>query len=229
MIETAKYAEALHTSVNSAVVFTGTGTDDLTYSGSCYFATARSYRVQIDSTAETYRWSNDGGATWEASGQDIFVNLPIELINAEGEKEGIIIKFGSRTGHVNTDRWDFSTTGQVVPDTDTALGSGKCSHHSEYVILKGEYSKGTETGIDIYFTLPISINGSVLYRPSRPTEAGSGLLIHSPEVFELQASANFNYIFSTCGNPFYKIYAVKKGGAVSGLFTLFHQLHRVIK
>jgi hypothetical protein len=228
MLETALYAEALHTSVNGAVAFTGTGTNDLTYSGSCYFATSRSYRVQMDGT-RTYKWSNDNGATWEATLQPVYAGLPVALVNAQGEKEGISIIFAGIAGHISGDLWNFTTTGQVVPNTDTAMSGGKCTHGAENIILKGEYSKGTETGLQIYFTLPISINGSVLYRPSLPTGAGGGLLIHSPEVFELQSSANFTYVFSTSGNPFYKIYAVKKGGTVSGLFTLFHEVHRTIK
>jgi len=228
MLERVQYIEALHTSVNGAVSFSGTGTNNLTYSGSCYFATARSYRVQIDGS-ETYKWSNDNGATWEKTAQPIFAGQFIELINAEGEKEGISIRFASASGHVATDYWNFATTGQVVPNTDTAIGAAKCAQGSEYVILKGEYSKGTETGLDIYFTLPRSLYGNVLYRPSRPTDAGSGLLIHSPEVFELTASGNFSYTFSTNGSQFYKIYAVKKGGTVSGLFTLFHEQYRVFK
>jgi hypothetical protein len=214
--------ESLHTSVKGAVVFTGTGTNDLTVSGSCNFATARQYVVAIDSTSETFKWSNDNGATYEQTAQTIVAGLPFKLVNAEGEDEGISIRFASRTGHVATDNWVFNTTGQVVPNTATLLGVGQCSQGAESIIFKGEYSKGTETGLQIYVVAPLSINGSVLYRPSRPQAMGAGGLLHYPEYWEFDASASFSFDWETRGNQFYKIYAVKKGGTVSGLFTLLH-------
>ncbi len=228
MWEISKNSEALHQGVFSAITFVGTGTNDLTVSGKGAFATTRQYKIVIDGT-ETYKWSNDNGATYEAVNQPILIGLPIDITDANGDKEEVTIRFASRTGHVVTDAWTFTTTGQVVPNTDTLIGTAQCTRGAESVILKGEYSKGTETGIDFYFTVPRIISGSILYRPSRPTDTGAGLLVHYPEVFELTVSGNFSFIFETMGNPYYKIYAVKKLGTVSGLFTLFHEQHTIFK
>lgn len=224
MWETVKELAALHTSVNSAVSFSGTGADDMTVSGSAWFAPSRSYVVKIDGT-ETFKWSNDGGSTWERTLQPIGVNEFVELVNANGEKEGISIRFGSRTGHVLNDQWSFTTTGQVVPDTATLLLSGQVSQGAEVIKLKGEYSKGSETGLQIYIELPASLNGSVAYPPSRPSAAG-GVLLHYPEIFELTASGSFTYTYETNGEPYYRVYAVKKGGTATGLFTLLHSQSR---
>lgn len=228
MWDIVKNSAALHTGVFSVVSFAGTGTNDLTISGTGAFATTRQYKVEIDGT-ETYKWSNDNGATWEATTQPIYTGLIVDLIDANGDKEGVSIRFASRTGHVAADAWTFSTTGQVVPNTDTKLGANQCAHSCDSIIIKGEYSKGTETGIDFYFVCPRTINGSVLYRPSRPTDTGAGLLLHYPEVFELTSSASFSFVFEPMGNPYYQVWAVKKGGTVSGLFTLFHEQHRKVK
>lgn len=224
MWETVKELAALHTSVNSAVSFSGTGTDDMTVSGSAWFAPSRSYVVKIDGT-ETFKWSNDGGSTWERTLQPIGVNEFVELVNANGEKEGISIRFGSRTGHVLNDQWSFTTTGQVVPDTATLLGSGQVNQGSEAIILKGEYLKGTEDGLRIYLELPVSKNGTVAYRPSRPVAAG-GVLVHYPEIFEITSSGSFTYMYETNGASHYRVYAVKKSGVVSGTFTLLHEQNR---
>lgn len=225
MWEKIKQTEALHTGVNSAVVFTGTGTDDMTVSGSSWFAPTRTYWVVADG-AGTYKWSNDGGSTWEKTLQVMTAGEFVELVNADGEKEGIKIRFGSSSGHVVNDKWAFTTTGQVVPTSATLLGSGQVSQNAEAIVLKGEYAKGTEDGLQIYITLPLCKNGTVEYRPSRPAASG-GVLVHYPEVFELSASANFSYTYETNGCEFYKVYAVRKGStACSGTFTLLHEQNR---
>lgn len=225
MWEKIKPSEALHTSQNSAVSFTGTGTDDLTVHGSSSFATTRNYVIEIDGT-ETYKWSNDGGGTWEETAQPIFIGQYISLINAQGEDEGIKIRFSQRVGHVTGDNWAFTTAGQVVPATATALGTGVVVQNADTIIIKGEYVKGAEDGMQIYVTLPRYANGTIEYVPSRPLDV-AGTLIHKQEIFELQSSANFSYIFSTYGNEFYRVYAVKTGVAVpTGVFTLFHEQNR---
>ena len=137
MWDIVRNSEALHTGVLSSVSFTGAGTNDLTISGTGAFASSRSYRVTIDGT-ETYKWSNDGGSTWEATLQPIYAGLIVDLINATGEKEGVSIRFGSQVDHLAGDYWDFTTTGQVVPNTATQLGANQCSHSCDSIIIKGE-------------------------------------------------------------------------------------------
>lgn len=224
MWEKVKELEALHTGVNGTITFTGTGTDDLSVSGSAWFASSRNYVIEIDGT-ETFKWSNDGGTTWERELQPITSGAFVQLVNASGEVEGISIRFASRVGHVIGDNWAFATTGQVVPDTATLLGSGQVNQGSEAIVLKGEYVKGTEDGLRIYLELPVSKNGSVAYRPSRPVAAG-GVLVHYPEIFEITSSGSFTYMYETNGASHYRVYAVKKSGVVSGTFTLLHEQNR---
>lgn len=225
MWENVKASESIHAGVIGSVTFTGTGTDDLSVGGNPEFASARSYVVEIDGT-ETYRWSNDNGVTWEASAQPIEVNVQTYLKNAEGESEGIYIVFGSQAGHVSTDTWAFTTTGQVVPASATLLKKIPCLN-SEIINIKCEYSKGTEDGLRIYVELPRSLNGTVGYPPSRPVVAG-GVMSNYPEIFEVTASSSFTYTYETNGSRYINVYAVRKGvAAVSGLFTVFVEQNRV--
>lgn len=69
----------------------------------CYgYGPVSRYRVQIDAVAtpDTFKWSDDGGATWDATGVAITVGW-ITLNN------GVKIQFDSTTGHTLSDYWDF--------------------------------------------------------------------------------------------------------------------------
>ncbi len=91
-------------SVGSAA-FTGTGLDDMTTGGTFIGSSALNYRVEIDATGtpDTFRWSDDGGSTWDASGVAI-------TGSAQTLYNGVTVTFGATTGHTLADYWDFSTT-----------------------------------------------------------------------------------------------------------------------
>lgn len=86
----------------AAAVFTGSGLDDLTAGDTFNGVGTVSYRVQIDSegTPDTFKWSNDGGSTWEVENVEITGSVQ-ELDN------GVFITFLATTGHTDGDRWDF--------------------------------------------------------------------------------------------------------------------------
>ena len=69
----------------------------------CYgHQSAVHYRVQIDGVAapNTFKWSEDGGVSWDASTVPITGAL-------QSLSNGVKIKFDSLTGHTNADYWDF--------------------------------------------------------------------------------------------------------------------------
>lgn len=85
-----------------AVTFTGTGLDDLTTSGEYHgAATGITLRVEIDGTGtpDTFKWSKDGGSSWEATTVAI-TGSPQHLF------DNVWIDFGATTGHTLADRWD---------------------------------------------------------------------------------------------------------------------------
>ncbi len=97
-----------------AATFTGSGLDDMT-SGGHYTGLESdpiSYRVQIDGTGtpDTFKWSNDGGATWVVTGVNI-------MEAAQHLEDDVKVTFGATTGHTVGDRWDFTVTPSQVLDT----------------------------------------------------------------------------------------------------------------
>lgn len=92
--------------------FTGTGLNDIDSTATAVLDMAypTTYRVSIDSdgTPDTFRWSKDGGSTWEATDVSITGNLQ-ELEN------GVGVIFGATTGHTLGDRWDI----RAVPENTT--------------------------------------------------------------------------------------------------------------
>jgi len=97
-----------------AATFTGSGLNDMT-SGGHYTGLESdpiSYRVQIDGTGtpDTFKWSNDGGATWVVTGVNI-------MGTAQHLEDGVVVTFGATTGHTVGDRWDFTVTPSQVLDT----------------------------------------------------------------------------------------------------------------
>lgn len=92
-----------------AAAFTGTGLDDATSGGTYTGEGLSSFVVEIDGTGtpDTFRWSKDGGATWEASAVAI-------TGAAQALALGVTVAFGATTGHTVGDAWTFTGTGAVV-------------------------------------------------------------------------------------------------------------------
>lgn len=93
----------LLSSVQTAV-FTGTGLNDLTTSGTFTGNTITNYVVEIDGvfTTNTFKWSNDNGVTFQAT------NVPITGSDQLLEN-GVMIKFTATTGHTLQDKWIFNS------------------------------------------------------------------------------------------------------------------------
>ena len=85
--------------------FTGSGSNDLSVSGTFVFEGKKTYIVKIDGTGpETITWSENGGVTWEATGVAISAGVPIVL------SEGISVTFVAAAGHVLNDQWEIAAS-----------------------------------------------------------------------------------------------------------------------
>ena len=87
----------------STPVFTGSGLDDLTAGATYNGYGTINFRVQIDATGtpDTFKWSDDGGGSWEETGVAI-------TGSAQKLNNGVTITFAATTGHTVDDRWDFN-------------------------------------------------------------------------------------------------------------------------
>ena len=225
--------KALHAGVIGTPVFVGTGENDIVVSGTPYFAPSRQYVVTIDSANETFKWSNDNGATWEEEDVSIAAITQAsfyELKNAEGEKEGIKFGFsGGATGHDDTDEWSFTTTGNVVSSTLVAVSAIQANSGAEELIVRGEYSKGTEDGLQLRIYSPLEYNDTVLHRPCRGIDTGDGGLIYKAEYMKLDASGNYMFRFNISGLGLWRLYQIRDGAAaVTGVFTAFGETYKII-
>jgi hypothetical protein len=104
----------------------GTGLNDLAIGGVYEGNSLVNYRVEIDGTnPDTFRWSKDGGNSWEETRE--------EIEDEEQElDDGVSITFGSATGHVFGDQWDFQASPPSISEpvfsgsgvNDMNLGEG---------------------------------------------------------------------------------------------------------
>lgn len=91
--------------------FTGVS-DDITIGGA-YVGHGKltEYVVEIDGTGtpNTFKWSNDGGATWVETGKDcVLSGSPYTL------EEGITVYWASTTGHTMGDKWEWEAGFEIV-------------------------------------------------------------------------------------------------------------------
>ena len=91
--------------------FTGVS-DDITIGGA-YVGHGKltEYVVEIDGTGtpNTFKWSNDGGATWVETGKDcVLSGSPYTL------EEGITVYWDSTTGHTMGDKWEWEAGLEIV-------------------------------------------------------------------------------------------------------------------
>lgn len=131
--------------------FTGSGLDDLTASGSFDELTGETdYVVEIDGegTPDTFKWSNDDGTTWEATG-----------VEATGEAQelenGISITFAADTGHTLGETWSFtaSMTTNPILGLHTLITDAGATKELRVQTTTLEYNNsGTWTSIDAGFT-----------------------------------------------------------------------------
>lgn len=94
-------------------LFTGVGLDDLTPGGTYSGNGSTDFRVEIDASVpspDTFKWSNDGGVTWEATGVAI-------TGAAQTLENGVTITFGAIDGHTVGDLWDFVAGNVDTEDT----------------------------------------------------------------------------------------------------------------
>ena len=111
-------------------VFIGSGLDDLTSGGIFTGSANRSFLIEIDAegTPDTFRWSKDGGVSWDVSTVAI-------TGTAQELTEGITITFLATTGHVLAEQWAFdsfplgtidtSVTNRAIADADAEI-DGYC-------------------------------------------------------------------------------------------------------
>lgn len=100
----AKYLGKFSTKAVNAVTFTGAGLNDATSGGTSTTEQVLTYVVEIDGTGtpDTFKWSDDGGSTWDAT--TVAITGSAQTLN-----NGVTITFAATTGHTSGNKWTFTT------------------------------------------------------------------------------------------------------------------------
>lgn len=110
-----------YSSIN-APVFAGYGMNDLVTGTTATITVDGYYQVKIDTTGspDTFMWSKDNGLTWDPA------NVAITAAVAQTLDEGVVITFGSGTGHSVEDVWSFTAGPRKAVEILSADG-GSCT------------------------------------------------------------------------------------------------------
>jgi phage tail sheath gpL-like len=101
----------------STPIFTGTGLNDLTISGTYTGTTNKVYIIEINTAAtpDTFNWSDNDGSTWTSA--VAMTGSPQLLSN------GVSVDFAATTGHTDEDSWTFNATANVLALTAVNAGT----------------------------------------------------------------------------------------------------------
>lgn len=111
--------------------FNSSGLNDLTLGGSYSGAAPLQYKVQIDGTGspDTFKWSDDGGATWDAT--TVAITGAAQTLN-----NGLTVTFGATTGHTSGDNWSW-TSFQTTSTIDGIYTFYKDTSTTERLFVRG--------------------------------------------------------------------------------------------
>lgn len=101
-----------------APVFVGAGANDLSATVNAYVGTDETFTIEIDDDSgspNTFRWSLDGGSTWEV--EDVEITGAVQEL-----QDGFYVRFASLVGHVVGDVWtvDVQILGDGFTITDAS-------------------------------------------------------------------------------------------------------------
>jgi hypothetical protein len=125
----------------AAVTFTGTGLDDCASGGTFSGSVDTDYVVEVDGTGtpDTFRWSNDGGLTWNTS----TVNM---TGSAQTLENGVQVTFTATTGHTVGDQWAFT----AIVDTFKWSADGGSTWEATGISLTGA-AQALSFGVTVTF------------------------------------------------------------------------------
>jgi hypothetical protein len=114
------------------VAHTGTGLDDMTLTAANTYTghLDATWRVECDGTGtpDTFRWSKDGGTTWQSPETVAIAGAGTSMIL----EDGIAIEFAATTGHTATDYWEFTVAADFTSIAEVVDISGPSFSQSTF-------------------------------------------------------------------------------------------------
>lgn len=176
-----------YTPLVEAVTFVGSGLDDGTSGGTMTGARDLQIEVEIDTlaTPDTFRWSKDGGKTYEA------INVALSL-SAVALVDGVTILWAATTGHTIGDKWTFGGKAgdpQDPNDIDGVSGNLAVDYVGQryYAELDDIWWVGTNVATDVWVKEDTLLIGAVNKNQQKDVQvdAATGIItinkfIHTP-------------------------------------------------
>lgn len=154
-----------------AAEFSGSGLDDLTSGGAFSHPekASVSYVVRVDGTGspDTFRWSDTGGETWNATG--------VSMSSLHSLTNGVTVVWGATTGHTTGDEWSFEARAAARARASFFFPAPASYDPSELDNVAGATAKRAWLGVPgrTGTTLPADEGGE----PSRALKKRSLLLV----------------------------------------------------
>lgn len=150
------------------VMLSGAGLDDMSVSGVYSGGGKLLYVVKIDAIGapDTFKWSDDGGATWDATG--VAVTGGAQLLN-----NGISVTFAATTGHTLNTQWswfepsarDWSSRINIQGDlSDGPLVTKQCAWRNVLTTLQELAKASAEAGVWMAFDMVCEFGQKVDFR-----------------------------------------------------------------
>jgi hypothetical protein len=140
----------------------GAGNDDMTTGGTYTASSTKTFRVQIDGegTPDTYKWSEDGGATWVST-----LNLVTATVYLS---YGISMTFAATTGHTTGDYWVFSGYVWSGTPVNQQVNLSSIPVSSDPQVTGRKLYRTTKGGSRFYWCATINDNTSTTYVDNLP-------------------------------------------------------------
>ena len=102
-----------------STTFTGTGLNDATIGGTYIGTSDLNYKIEIDGTGtpDTFKWSDDGGSTWDAT--LVAIDGTAQALN-----NGVTVTFGATTGHTLADYWTVTAYHAIIVTFNGQIDAG---------------------------------------------------------------------------------------------------------
>ncbi len=167
-----------------AITYSGTGPNDLSHSGNYNGGEDRVYRVEIDddaSSPETFKWSNDGGGSWQATAVQI-------TGSAQLLENDIYVTIVTTTGHTLGDYWQWNadTWGVEIE----GLTSGSNAYGSGAIVSTALQFRSVEKAV---YTRLSAASGASESPPSRLYLDSTDGFVQGDEVLVQQVGASGLY------------------------------------
>jgi hypothetical protein len=153
--------------------------DDMNPAGTYSGTVDKTYRVEIDAegTPDTFRWSDTGGVSWNATG--VAITGSDQTLNS-----GVTVKFDDTTGHTLGNYWDFDAyahTGDLTEWKNVDGNIGTTIQNDGSLKTKNRYEAKTITDTTPYAPTAtdqnIICNKATAMTVNLPAATGSGRIL----------------------------------------------------